>query len=452
MSPASYFATANILNIFGSLPVGVMMISPEGHVLHVNQALSNMTGFTPEQAKGLPCRFVLRSKPCVSGCSMGCRSFGAADTITASPAPLESLSPGLEVMLREGGMRSLETDILTLKKRRVPVRITHFPVLDADGSILFYLDAVEDLTELKNLESRLHEAKGHGRLIGRSGFMEKLLALIPSIAPSASPVFLTGETGTGKDILAETLHRESHRSREPFVRLNMAPLPEDLLLADIFGQVDSGPQNKTGRFLQASGGTLYITELADIPLPIQTRLVHYLDTGTIVPVGAAREITPNVRLITATNRDPEKLLQNGVLNSEFFYRLNVIRLDLPPLRERKEDIDFLLSHFLEMFATRFKKKLLGFAPEVREVLVGHDYLGNIRELRNIVEYAAMVCTTSEIRGENLPASFAMHFLAKNPPEQARTDTDAAVSPQRKQRQKSGSRRAGSAKTSGGKGI
>ena len=408
MSPASRFAFADILTVLDALPVGVLMVSPGGDVLHLNHAISQLTGFTQDDAVGLPCRHILRSRSCVAGCELGCRSFAAGGE-AADPLSAGMLLSGELEELAKPGSRGLETDILTLKKRRVPVRLTHFPVLDSNGSELFRLDVVEDLSELKRLEHRLHQASGFGKLIGRSAPMERIASLIPSIAPSSAPVFITGETGTGKDILAETLHQASHRSREPFVRLNVSPLPEEMLTIEIFGQAFPDKPERSGRFQQAAGGTLYITEVADIPKGIQARLVSFLDTGGILPVGAMRESMPNVRLITATNQDPQELVSQGALSAELYHRLNVARLDLPPLRERREDIDFLLQHFIDVYATRFKKELRCFAPEARALLSAHDYPGNVRELRNIVEYAAMVCPGPEIGLYCLPAYFAQMF-------------------------------------------
>lgn len=411
MSPASRFAFADILKVLDALPVGVMMITPEGKVLHLNQALSLLTGFPQDKARDLPCRHILRGRLCVTGCKLGCRSFesgksGGSGAFSSPGLTMDALSASGVNSLGASGAGGLETDILTLKKRKVPVRLTHFPVQDAGGAELFRLDVVEDLTELKRLEHRLHQASGHGRLIGRSAAMERISALIPSIAPSSAPVFITGETGTGKDILAETLHQASHRSREPFVRLNVSPLPEDLLAPEIFGQVLPDLPERPGKFQQAAGGTLYITEVADLPKGIQATLVNFLDTGAILPVGALRESAPNVRLITATNRDPARLVHEGILSGELFHRLNVVHIALPPLRERREDIDFLLKYFLDFFASRFKKQLKGFTPEARALLSSYDYPGNVRELKNIVEYAAMVCNDAAIDLTSLPAHLA----------------------------------------------
>lgn len=444
MSPGRRFAFADMLKVLDALPVGVMMVSPEGAVLHLNQALARLTGFAPPEARGLPCRHILRGRSCVSGCVLGCGSFGGGLWGESGGAAPHNGSPGggspdgatsavLAALRAEDAatlatptLGGLETDILTLKKRRVPVRLTHFPVRDASGKELFRLDVIEDLTEIKRLEHHLHQAHGHGRLIGRSAPMERISALIPSIAPSSAPVLITGETGTGKDILAETLHQASHRSREPFVRLNVSPLPEEQLAPDIFGQALPDLPERPGRFQRAAGGTLYITELADLPRGIQSRLLSFLDGGTILPVGAVREIRPNVRLITATNRDPAELVACGILSEELFHRLNVVRLTLPPLRERREDIDFLLRHFLEMFAARFKKTFSGFSPEARTLLAAYAYPGNVRELKNIVEYAAMVCPDGEIGLNSLPAHVCVsgpHAFPDNADLPARKKTD-----------------------------
>lgn len=399
MLPASRFAHANILDVLDALPVGLMMVSPEGVVLHMNPALAALTGFDADDVRGLPCRHVLRSRLCVSGCLLGCGAFGPPSG-------------------KAGG----ESDILTLKKRRIPVRLTHFPVLDKNSKELFRLDVVEDLTALKHLEHRLHQAHGHGRLVGRSAAMERIAALIPSIAPATAPVFITGETGTGKDILAETLHQASPRSREPFIRLgSIGPMPEDLLLPEIFGQAGPDRLERPGRFQQAAGGTLYISEIADIPKGIQARLVHFLDTGAILPVGAVRENHLDVRLVTATHRDPAELLATSAISEDLYHRLNVIHLALPPLRERREDIDFLLIHFLERFAARFKKTFDGFTADARSILAAHDYPGNVRELRNIVEYAVMVADSGQIGVASLPA----HLARKAPTSAPRARTAPA---------------------------
>lgn len=390
--------------------MGLMMVSPKGRVLHVNRALAELTGLSAQSARGLPCKHVLRSRPCVSGCMLGCGSLGLYGFASCEALPSE---PSALLQPPPAEFSGIETDILTMKKRKVPVRLTHFAARDEQGELLFFLDVVEDLTEVQLLKHRLHQSSGHGKLVGRSAAMERIAALVPSIAPSAAPVLLSGETGAGKDILAETLHQASPRSREPFVRLNISPLPDNLLLAELFGLCsapgagETSTPDRPGRFQQAAGGTLFISEVADIPKSIQPRLVTFLDEGLITPVGGGREVKLNVRLIAATNHKPEDLVRRGFLSAELFHRLSVVRLHLPPLRERREDIDFLLQHFLDLFSQRFKKSFSGFTPEARTLLASYAYPGNVRELKNIVEYAAMVCAEESIGINSLPAHLAL---------------------------------------------
>ena len=412
MSPAHHFAFVDVLNVLDSLPVGIAMLSPQGTVLHCNKKLAALTGFTAERAKGLPCRHVLRSRPCVAGCPLGCSSFGAShlgEAANGTGAGSGAAHPGIPVDELGGAdfttLGGLETDILTLHRRKIPVRLTHFPVIDKEGNPLFYLDVIEDQTEVKLLEQRLQQAGGSGKFVGRSPAVERITALLPSLAASDAPVLLTGETGTGKDVLAETLHFSSPRSREPFVRVNASPMPAPLLAAELFGSANQTVTGKLGRFQQAAGGTLYFTELADIPQALQSQLIRFLDDGVIIPSGGAKELPLNVRLMVATNRDPLALVEDGSLSPELYYRLNRVRLHLPPLRERREDIDFLLQHFLTQFTARFKKSISGFSPHVRGILAQHDYPGNVRELRNTVEYAVMVCPEGIIDLDSLPANF-----------------------------------------------
>lgn len=412
MSPARHFAFVDVLKVLDALPVGIAMLSPQGIVLHCNKKLAALTGFTTERALGLPCRHVLKSRPCVAGCPLGCSSFGTGTAVNAEHAPgipVDELASADFTAL--GG---LETDILTLHRRKVPIRLTHFPVIDKEGNPLFYLDVIEDQTEVKLLEQRLRQAGGGGKFVGRSPAIERIAALIPSLAASDAPVLLTGATGTGKDVLAETLHFASPRSREPFVRVNLSPMPAPLLAAELFGSAVQTLTGKLGRFQQAAGGTLYFTELADIPHDIQSQLIRFLDDGVVMPVGGAREMPLNLRLMAATNRDPAALAEEGSLSPELYYRLNRVHLHLPPLRERAEDIDFLLQHFLAQFTVRFKKRITGFSPRVRSVLAQHSYPGNVRELRNIVEYAVMVCLGETIDLDSLPA----HFMASLPVNEA----------------------------------
>ncbi len=363
--------------LLDGLPVGVAVLDGQGRVQFLNRALESLTGFAREDVRGLPCRHVLRSRACVQDCPW------------SRP---------------EGESNGQETDIINRHRRRIDVRLTPVRLRDVEGREICCLDVVEDLTLLKEMENRLSQAAGPGQVVGRSQVMEKLQRLLPVIAQGDSPVLITGETGTGKDLLAEAVHKASPRAREPFVRFSCGPMPEELLEADLFGRRGQGAEEgRPGRFQQANNGTLSLSEIADLPLQQQARLVRYLDEKTILPLGADKPVRVNVRLVVSTNADPEALIRAGRLREDLFHRLNVVRLHLPPLRERGEDVSFLLQHFLGIFAARFKKDISGFSPKVLRLLSAYPFPGNVRELKNIVEFAAMVCSGETILPAHLPA-------------------------------------------------
>lgn len=362
--------------LLDGLPMGVVLLDDQGNVLMLNKALEALTGFSRDEVRGLPCRHVLRSRACVQGCP-----HERQDT------------PGT----------GIETDCINRHRRKIPVRITPVRVHDGQNRPVCVLDVVEDLTPLREMEARLSQATGQGQIVGRSPAMDKLLRLVPVIAQHDSSVLITGETGTGKDLLAESVHKASPRSREPFVRFSCGPMPSELLDAELFGRMIGEPgELKPGRFQQAQGGTLYLSEIADLPLTQQASLVRFLDEGVILPVGASRPVRVNARLMASTAENPEKLLQDGRLREDLFHRIAAIRLHLPRLKDRGEDLGFLLHFFLGHYATRFKKTIDGITPKALRLICNHDFPGNVRELKNIMEFAVMVCTGDKIRTEHLP--------------------------------------------------
>ncbi|MBU4526340.1 MAG: sigma 54-interacting transcriptional regulator [Desulfomicrobium sp.] len=363
-------------SLLDGLPVGVALLDDAGRVLMLNKALEALTGYSRDEVRGMPCRHVLRSRACVQGCPHG------RDDL-----------PGAGV----------ETDCINRHRRKIPVRITPVRVSDGNNRPVCVLDVVEDLTAMREIEARLSQATGQGQIVGRSPIMEKLLRLVPVIAQHDTPVLITGETGTGKDLLAESTHKASPRSREPFVRFSCGPMPPELLDAELFGRMlDGTAEFKPGRFQQAQGGTLYLSEIADLPLPQQMSLVRFLDEGVVLPLGASKTVRVNVRLMASTAESPERLVRAGQLREDLFHRIAAIRLHLPRLKERGEDLGFLLHHYLNHYAARFKKNIKGISPEALRLLCSHDFPGNVRELKNIMEFAAMVCTDDNIGIGHLP--------------------------------------------------
>ncbi len=266
---------------------------------------------------------------------------------------------------------------------------------------------MEDIHLLRKIDETAGHAYNFNNIIGRSPQMEKIFQILPSLAQSDSSVLITGETGTGKDMVAETIHHASNRAKGPFVKINCGALPETLLESELFGHrkgaFTGAVENKPGRIQLAHNGTLYLTEIGDLPLSLQIKLLTFLDDKEIFPLGGIKGFTADVRIIAATHRNLEQRVDGKRFRKDLLFRLNVIRLHLPPLRDRQGDIQLLLDHFLNFLATQMGKKRLDLSRKALKILQTYHYPGNVRELRNIVEYAINICADRQIKPKHLPS-------------------------------------------------
>jgi transcriptional regulator with GAF, ATPase, and Fis domain len=245
----------------------------------------------------------------------------------------------------------------------------------------------------------------HG-IVGESPALRRALRVLEKAAPTDAPVLLLGESGTGKELFARALHALSPRRKGPFVAINCAALPETLLDSELFGHVrgafTGAVADAIGKFEAAHGGTIFLDEVGDMSAALQAKLLRTLQEGEIQPVGSPRARRVDVRVVCATNRDLEELVRAGRFRQDLFFRLNVVALRLPPLRERREDLETLARHFLERDARDLRRPLAGFAPEALERLRAYDWPGNVRELRNAVRYAALLAPGPLVREADLP--------------------------------------------------
>jgi DNA-binding NtrC family response regulator len=269
-----------------------------------------------------------------------------------------------------------------------------------------YVEFIEDIQILKKLDKQFGVDQNFEGIIGQSPEMQKIFDTLPVIARNESSVLITGETGTGKDLIAEAIHNASERAGGSFIKVNCGALPETLLESELFGHVKGAftgaVENKPGRFKIAHNGTLYLTEIGDLPLHSQVKLLTFLDDQVIYPVGSVKGNRVNVRVIAGTHRDLELMARQGQFREDLLFRLNVVRIRLPALRERNDDITLLADHFLATMSQRLKRKIQGFTSEALSCLQNYDYPGNVRELRNIIEFAANVCAGSKISLNDLP--------------------------------------------------
>lgn len=368
--------------ILDSISDGVFTIDGNWRISEFNRAAENITGISREEALGRPCWEVFRASMCEVECAMR-----------------RTMDTGKPVVNRSGF-------IIDADGQRIPVSVSTALLRDEAGSIIGGAETFRDLSEIEALRKELSGKYQIGDLISRSPAMRQIFELLPQVAASTSTVLLCGETGTGKELLARAIHNLSPRSSESFVAVNCGALPDTLLESELFGYKSGAftgaKRDKPGRFSQAHGGTIFLDEIGDISQALQIRLLRVLQEKQVEPLGSTSPVSTDVRVVAATNRDLGKMVEEGEFRQDLFYRINVIRIDIPPLRERKEDIPLLVDHFVSKFNRIQGKAVEGVSAEALARLMAHDYPGNVRELENRIEHAFVLCENGWIQPGHLP--------------------------------------------------
>lgn len=364
------------------IPHAAMLLANDCRIIRINRLMEAVCGYSESEVTGLHGELVART---ATGNSRG-QLF--------------------QKVLETGEQISIHGDILNCHRHKIPIQYTISALNDNKNVRCGLLVVIEDIsTMISCTEKGLLESESI-ELIGYSPKMQKVFDLVPLLAQTEASVMITGETGTGKDKIAEIIHKKSGRARFPFIKVNCGALPPGLLESELFGHVKGAftgaTRNKQGMFELAHRGTLFLTEIGDMPMPLQVKLLSVLDDREFVPVGGERKVKVDVRIIAATHRPLRDQMQTGEFREDLFYRLHVLHLHLPPLRERDEDVRALLDHFLHKFGKALGKKLVGFTPEAMQTLVNYPYPGNIRELSNIIEYAVNICRKKKVGKDILP--------------------------------------------------
>jgi PAS domain S-box-containing protein len=284
--------------------------------------------------------------------------------------------------------------------------ITVSPIKEIESGKNGAVVILRDITRLTRLEEQVLEGEGFLDVIGKSGQMKSIYQLITDLSETTSTVLINGESGTGKEVIASALHMSSNRSKKPFIKVNCAALSEDILESELFGHVKGAftgaVQDRVGRFEAADGGSILLDEIGDISPRLQLRLLRVLQSGEFERVGDSKPRKVDVRVIAATNQDLQSKIQQGEFRQDLYYRLNVIRIEVPPLRERKEDIPLLIEYFCRKFDISMKKEIEGVAPDAMDKMMGYYWPGNVRELENCMERAFIVCHGTYIDVSHLP--------------------------------------------------
>jgi PAS domain S-box-containing protein len=374
--------------ILESISDGVFTVDMDWCITSFNRAAEEITGVSRKEAIGRLCSDVFRSSMCGKNCALK-----------------QTLSSDKPIISKSGY-------IINSRGNRIPISISTAVLRESDGRIVGGAETFRDLSEVEALRQEL-ESKFHiGDLASRSPLMQRIFEVIPAIATSPSTVLLLGETGTGKELIARTIHSLSHRSKGPFLAVNCGALPDSLLESELFGYkagaFTGAIKNKPGRFALASEGTIFLDEIGEISNTLQVKLLRVLQDGTYEPLGATKSEKADARVIVATNKDLSEQVRSGIFRDDLYYRVNVVRIELPPLRRRKEDIPLLVDQFIERFNRLQKKSVKGIETEALSLLMAHDWPGNIRELGNAVEHAFILCGEGSIAISHLPEELKTH--------------------------------------------
>ena len=374
--------------ILESISDGVFTVDHEWRVTSFNGAAEKITGIPRGNALGKHCREVFRSNMCETDCAL-------SRTMRLGKAFVDT-----------------STYIVDSKKRRIPVVVCTSLLKDDKGNVLGGVETFRDISQVEELRKELEGRYQVGDIVSRSPAMDKIFKILPQVAESESTILIKGETGTGKELLARAIHDLSPRKDKPFVAINCGALPDTLLESELFGYragaFTNATKNKPGSFALAEGGTILLDEIGDLSEAFQIRLLRVIQERTYQPLGGIKPVKADVRIIAATNKDLGKLVKSGAFRQDLFYRINVVCLELPPLRNRKEDIPVLADHFIDLFNRLRGKSVKGMSQEALSLLMFHDYPGNIRELENIIEHAFVLSQDEKIDARCLPENLGTY--------------------------------------------
>ncbi len=368
--------------ILDSINEGVFTVDLQWRITAFNRAAEKITGVKRADAIGKSCCDVFHADICEKDCALR-RTFENGKPIVNATA-----------------------HIITRQGRRVPIRISTAILKDDSRRVIGGVETFQDLSQVEQLQKQLEGRFTFEDIVGRSPAMRSLFDLLPQISASSSSVLIEGPSGTGKELFARAIHNLSPRRKKPFVAVNCAALPDTLLESELFGYkagaFTDARRDKAGRFVLADGGTLFLDEIGDISPALQVRLLRVLQERLVEPLGSVRPVPVDVRVVAATNKELAKLVREGKFRDDLFYRVRVVHLQLPGLRQRREDIPLLVDHLVAKFNRLQGKDIAGLAVEAMARLMEHDFPGNVRELENIIEQAFVLCRAGIIELHHLP--------------------------------------------------
>lgn len=371
--------------ILDSITEGVFTTDPDLRITSFNRAAEKITGILRAQAISQQCKNILRANLCETNCALR-KTMATGEPI---------INKAVHIVDADGNRKAVSISTALLK--------------DNSGKIIGGVETFRDISLVEQLRKEIAHSYNFEDILSRNHQMQNLFAILANIAESNTTVLIVGESGTGKELFARAIHNISPRKDKPFVAVNCGALPDTLLESELFGYkagaFTDAKKDKPGRFALAQGGTIFLDEIGDISTALQVRLLRVLQEKAFEPLGGISPIKADVRIIVATNKDLDKLVKAEKFRDDLYYRINVVKLAIPPLRDRKEDIPLLIDHFISRFNHLHNKNISGVTDQVLAALLEHDYRGNVRELENIIEHCFVMCAGEIIENKHLPTSF-----------------------------------------------
>ena len=385
-----HYEERRLKRVLDNLDVGIFTVNRGGLINFFNRAAETISGYDRHDVLGQSCAMIFSGERAPDVCLLR-----------------ESIATGRAHSNCQG--RMIDKDGIS-----IPIRANYIALRNEKAVVVGGLTTFHDMTLAHQLNREISNRYTFHDMIGKDPAMQRIFEMVSVVAPSDATVLVEGATGTGKDLLARVIHSASPRAPKPLVKVNCAAIPENLIESEIFGYVKGAftgaDRDKPGRFADAEGGTIFLDEIGDLPLALQAKLLRVLEDREFYPLGSRRTCKVDVRIISATNRQLRHLVDRGLFREDLYYRLNVMRIELPPLKERRGDLPLLIRHIVRSLCAARAVTPPAIARTAMQILLNYDYPGNVRELENILEHALIICRESVLQPDHLP-----DYVRQGPP-------------------------------------